>query len=124
VSQRARLTREETADAFDTVPPQYAVHDAQWQPGWRVGPVEKVTPELREWVWRLTEDPGSGANGVLERRKIDYWRGSMESWSFAGAVLRALGYEDTPEAVLKELAPTVEAAFEVFKARRPGLEPW
>ena len=45
------------------------MHSSQWvleRPNPRV---EKGTPELREWVRKLTEDPASGATPWLERRK-------------------------------------------------------
>jgi hypothetical protein len=39
----------------------------------------EMTPELREMVRKVMEDPASGGSETLERRKRDYWRGSMYS---------------------------------------------
>src|SRR5215217_6582995 len=33
------ITREEAVQAFMTTQPEYTVHNSQWQPGWRLGPV-------------------------------------------------------------------------------------
>ncbi len=83
-----------------------------------------MTPELREMVRKVVEDPVSGGNEPFERRKREYWMGSMFSYGLAASALIALGYKDTPREVLDDLAPTVEEAFEVFKEKRPDLEPW
>lgn len=109
---------------FAAMDPEYVLHDAQWSPMNRPDPVRSVTPELREMVRKVVEDPASGGLKSLERRKRDHWIGSLNSYGLAESALLALGYNDTPREILDELAPTVEEAFEVFKEKRPDLEPW
>ena len=120
---RGNVDRHGAAEEFVAAGPDYVVHDALWQEDRPLGPLGKVTPEAREMVRRVVADPGSGGYPVLERRKRDYWRGSLYPYGLAHYALMALGYTDTPDAVAKELAATVVEAFEDFKLARPDLDP-
>lgn len=107
--------RHGAADALVAASPDYAVHDSLWQPEDRLGPLEVVTPEVRETVRRLVEDPGSGAAPVLARRKKDLGAGRLTPRLLAHSALSNLGYTDTPDEVAERLAGTVAEAFAVFE---------
>ncbi|MDP9439853.1 MAG: hypothetical protein M3P49_14110 [Actinomycetota bacterium] len=113
----------EAAREFAAAGAEYVVHDAQWAKPEDASTVRTVTPDLREMVRKVVEDSASGGYEPFERRKREYWMGSMYSYGLAEIALRALGYKDAPRKVLDDLAPTVEEAFKVFKERRPDLEP-
>jgi hypothetical protein len=113
----------EAAQDFVATAPEYVLHDGQWAGPGNSASISAVTPELREMVRKVVEDPASGGSESFERRKREYWMGSRYSYGFADSALLALGYKDTPRDVLDDLAPTVEEAFEVFKEKRPDLEP-
>jgi hypothetical protein len=115
---------EEAVAAFMEIDPDYVLHNAERIARRSLGLITEVTPEMREEVRAVTEDPKSGGYRWLERRKQNYWRGSMYSWGFAGASLTAIGYPDKTPKVCEELVPVVEDAFEIFKRKRPDLEPW
>jgi hypothetical protein len=97
--------------------------------------IETVTPELREWVREVTEDPRSAGVRVLERRKADYLRfgkGARPPVVLVPDVLRALRIKDgdddlkpenVSQSVHEQLAPVVEQAMEVFRRHRPDLDP-
>jgi hypothetical protein len=118
------LRRVQAVQAFLGVQPEYVVHNSQWQPGREMNPVQEVTPEFREMVRKIIEDPCSGGNTVLENRKRNYWLGNMPPFLLAHYALMALGYKDIPDDVAKQLAPVATKAFDVFKHKRPDLEPW
>lgn len=120
---RGNVDRLGAAEAFVAVDPGYVVHDALWQEDLPLGPLAEVTPESREMVGRVVADPGSGGFPVLERRKRDYWQGSLYPHGLAHYALMALGYTDTADEVARELSPTVSEAFERFKRARPDLAP-
>ena len=115
----------EAARKFARSSTEYVLHDSQWAGPETSSPVVgEVTPELREMVKKVVEDPGSGGSGPLERSKRRYWRaGGGRPHFLAESALLALGYKDTPQEVLDDLAPMVEEAFEIFKEKRPDLEP-
>lgn len=117
------VDRRGATDAFVAAAPDYVVHDALWQEDLPLGPLAEVNQEAREMVRKVVADPGSGGFPVLERRKRDFWRGSLYPYGLAHYALMALGYTDTPDDVAKELAATVVEAFEDFKLARPDLDP-
>lgn len=117
------VDRRGATDSFVAAAPDYVVHDALWQEDLPLGPLVEVTPADRERVRRVVADPGSGGFPVLERRKVDFWRGSLYPYGLAHSALMALGYTDTSDEIAKELAPTVSEAFEDFKRARPDLDP-
>ena len=120
---RGNVDRPGAAEAFVAADPDYVVHDALWQEDLPLGPLAEVTPEAREMVDRVVADPGSGGFPTFERRKIDFWRGSLYPYGLAHSALMALGYTDTTDEVARELAPTVSESFERFKRARPDLDP-
>lgn len=123
------VDRHGAAEAVAQASPDYVVHDSLWQKG---SPPERptaATPELHEAVRLRVEDPGSGADPVLERRKLEHfhWREGtpgvlwLEPYGLAHCALRSLGFRDVSDEVAKELAPTVTAAFDAYERERPGL---
>lgn len=120
---RGNVDRPGAAKALVEAGPDYVVHDALWQEDRPLGPLTEVTPHAHALVGRVVEDPGSGGFPTLERRKIDFWRGSLLPYGLAHSALMALGYTDTSDEVAKALAPTVSEAFEAFKRARPDLDP-
>lgn len=110
----------DASDAVVAMRPGYALHDSQWSPGEDHGPVTSVTQRLSDMVRRVIEDPESGGSGPLKRHKEKHRDSSRRHPDFlAGSALLSLGYKDTPQRVLDELAPTAEEAFGVFEKVRP-----
>ena len=124
-----KVDRHGAAEAVAQASPDYVVHDSLWQKG---SPPERptaATPELHEAIRARVEDPGSGADDVLERRKLDHfhWREGtpgvlwLEPYGLAHCALRSLGFQDVSDEVAKELAPTVTKAFDAYERERSGL---
>jgi hypothetical protein len=84
--------------------------------------INKVTPELKERVRGITEDPNSGGRPPLTRSKNDYLIGSLLLWGLTERVMLHLGYkrEDYGEEIRKELEPVVFAAMRRYAERRGG----
>lgn len=111
----------EAVQDFAATTPGYVVHDSQWTPEELLAPVTSATPGLKEMVRKVIQDPESGGNPWLKRRKERYRDGGGRRPDFlADSALIALGYKDTPQRILDELAPTAEKAFGVFEQARPG----
>lgn len=118
--------RHRAAETFVDAAPDYVVHDSLWQEGSPPEWPTRAPPELHDMVRTVIEDPGSGADPVLERRKEEHrhWRertpGELRIGPrlLAHSALRSLGFQDVPDAVAVELAPTARAAFENLERGR------
>ena len=114
---------DEVVKALLDLDPEYALHNSEQVARRSLGHIREATQVIREEVREVSEDPQSGHVPWLTRRKIDYWRANTYSWGLASAALHALGYPNHTPEVCEELVPVVEDAFEVFKQRRPQLDP-
>ena len=97
--------------------------------------IESVTPELEERVREITEDPRSAGIRSFERRKADYLRFGKKLRPPVVLVPDVLGAlrikdgdddlkpENVSQSVREQLAAVVEQAMEVFRGRRPDLDP-
>jgi hypothetical protein len=97
--------------------------------------IQIVTSELQERVREITEDPRSAGVRVFERRKADYLRFGKRARPPVVLVPNVLGAlrirdgdddlkpENVSQSVHEQLAPVVEQAMEVFRQRRPDLDP-
>lgn len=81
-----------------------------------------MTPELKERVREITENPNSGGRPPLTRSKNDYLIGSLLLWGLTERVMLHLGYkrEDYGDEIRKELEPVVFAAMRCYAERRGG----
>jgi len=117
VASGRALALDEAVQFLLNIDPEYVVHNSPDLPAGGVvrrdtrWEVLEPTPQMRERVRRLIEDPQSGEHLPLHGRKIEYWMGSFPSVAVGCYVLRlVLQYGEPRQSVCEALAPVVGEA--------------